>query len=796
MRLGFLMALVVLAPQDPPATPKDRYGDPLPAGAIGRMGAARFLHDSLTMALVYSKDGTRLLSGGYDHTIRIWEASTGRQVSIFLGHKDSVESVAYSATELEVVSRCRDGSVRIWNVKDGTNRTFAPPAEGVVRAAALSPDGKQLALGDADGKVRLLDAASGESRKELKAHEGPVFAVIYAEEGKLLVTAGADGLIKGWNPTNGEPAWENRVHSGHATHLIASPAGRMLASGGQDKSVAVLEAATGKIEFRLEGHEQPISSLAFARDGKSLVSGDQYRILIRWDLELRKSQWRIQLPNTMYAAAFHPNGKTIAVGSSVIHLIDPETGKRIEAREGHEEWIECLQYSPEGRRLMSTSRDGTTRIWDAKSTQLLLTLDSKATWGNVAAYSSSGREIVTAGRDDKLRIWNSETGELIRETGLAMYNRAGGISFSRDGDKILFAGTYVLLLDAANGSPGKSAAPRQAGGSMDTGDGLALSPDGRTLITGHYSKVMRSWNAETLEETGKFVGHLGRPGMSGFAIAYSPDGRLVASSDGDEKALRLWDAATAKLLAVLEGHEETAHSLAFSPDGLWLASGGLDGTARIWDLATGKEVLRLLDDKIWKWVGSVAFSPDGRQLATGLNGTILTWSLHPVGLKDDRPFEDVWKDLASPDSERAFRAMWALADRGEKAAKELAARLTAPAPSSDHLRKLIADLGAESIEDRDRASRALLEAAVQSEATIAETLKGELPPEVKARLSQLLVEMDAALPKSVEVLQRLRALQAIEKAGGKEAMKSIAEKGSFQRIRRAAAAALNRLEMK
>ena len=796
MRASFLLALLALSSgQEPAADRKDLHGDPLPPGALARMGTARFRHDSLTMSLAYSKDGTRLLSGGYDHTLRIWDVATGRQIALFTGHKDTVTSAVFSPSEEQIISRSRDGTVRLWTIKDGSHRILASDEPGVISCAALSADGSLAACGRGEGRVQVLEVSTGAARKEFKAHEERTSALLFSGDGKTLITAGSDGMIAGWYPSSGEEQWRNRAHSGSITFLARSPNGRTIASASEDKSVTVFEAATGNIEFKLESLAQPVSCLAYSSDGLVLAGVNWGGTVTLWDLALRKERWKTEA-HAGYTIAFHPGSKTIATGGSIMQFIDVESGKRLPPLEGHEEWIEFLQYAPDGKRLLSSSRDGSVRIWEAATGKPLHRFDAKVAWGQSAALSPDGNVAVSCGRDDKIRLWDTRTGLMTREFPLAMNQRCSGIAFSPDGERLLFSGTDLLSIDPVAGKAVKQAREMTDRGTVNTAFGLALTSDGRTMATGHYDKTLRIWNGETFTATRTILGHLGGQGICGFSLAFTPDGRLLAAADGDERVIRLWEAASGKQLMSFEGHENPCPSIALSPDGMWLASGSLDGTARIWELSTGKELLRLLDDKIWKWVGSVAFSPDGLQLATGLNGTILTWSLRPTGPKSKGTPDELWKDLASPEAERAFRAMWALVDGGESAAKLLAEKMMVKAPEDDRIRKLIRALEAEDISDRERASKDLVEAALQSEGVILETLKGQVPPEVRARLTQVLAAIDAPLPESSELLQRLRALQALERLGAVQVIESLKENGPFQRLRREADSALKRLRAK
>ncbi|HKS16541.1 MAG TPA: hypothetical protein VJU16_04460, partial [Planctomycetota bacterium] len=130
MRASWLALLLVspLLAQEP----KDLFGDPLPNGAVARMGTVRFRHDSLTMSMKFTKDGSRLITAGYDHTVRTWDASTGQSLSVLKGHKDAVYSVALTPAEDRILSWSRDGEVRLWTIKVGSSRVVVSAPAGTL----------------------------------------------------------------------------------------------------------------------------------------------------------------------------------------------------------------------------------------------------------------------------------------------------------------------------------------------------------------------------------------------------------------------------------------------------------------------------------------------------------------------------------------------------------------------------------------------------------------------------------------------------------------------------------------
>jgi WD40 repeat protein len=351
-------------------------------------------------------------------------------------------------------------------------------------------------------------------------------------------------------------------------------------------------------------------------------------------------------------------------------LWDVHTGKFLHEIKAHPEHVGCLAFSPNGRVLASAVRhEGTIRLWDVATGRPLTGTESHL--APIASFdiSADGKLAVTASRDRTARFWDLATGKEVRRLGLGFDNPAVGLS--PDG-KLLATGGRRFL-DAATGAEIR----KFAGDRMYHFKRLIYSPDGTKLIgdgsgelnclwdvaSGNVLREFRGagvWSAAFsadgkavavgLEENieiwdlaaDQLLRRLGEEPMrkrysSGFSqLAFSPDGSLLAAGlrrngGGDQRApkdggIRVYEVATGKVRYFFDGHQAYVSAVAFSPDGRFLASGGDDKTVRLWDMAAGRErhVFRGHSGS----VTAVKFTPyGGAVVSSSADATVLVWNV-------------------------------------------------------------------------------------------------------------------------------------------------------------------------
>jgi WD40 repeat protein len=570
-----------------------------------------------------------------------------------------------------------------------------------------------------------------------------------AVTGKII----ADDRLPPRLPQWGELEWLPRFA------LRVTPDGKGLLFHDRDKGMVLWDLAEGKERLRLPAGFVSNSRSAFTPDGRSLITLGP--ALQRWDF----------VPSRPL-----PSADQGAPGPGTLQRWDLATGRPQYAdlaSAGHTKPPDKLAFSPDGRRLLSISPDGTARLWDTATSGQVHTWRAHGGARVVAgAFRPDGDRVVTMGNDGYLRLWDAGSGKELRSVTFVDPKSDERPDAKHlliaPGGKTAMAFAYQdgkYRLTRWNLSTGRTIGSRLL-------DRMIPSPDGRTAyrIDRQAGDEIRLTDIETGAVTAALK-TIGPPGSVPFAThsdGFSDDGRLLAAKveqaeRGKQSGafVQVWDTAGGPPLANIPAHVLNYINVAFSRDCRLLAFTDADAV-RVWDLAAGRELWRRADPA--RTAVSLAFAPDGRTLAAGCDDTtILLWTLpqpdtgKPIAAGER---EVVWTQLASPDAAAAHVAMWRLTDDPKTAVPLLRERLIGTPVAADVVRPLLADLSATEFRTREAAERRLRDLGAGALPDLRSARKAEQRPEAKRRLDALLAPYEGddhrrRTNRAAAVLQRI-----------------------------------------
>jgi WD40 repeat protein len=279
---------------------------------------------------------------------------------------------------------------------------------GRVASIAFHPDGAVLASAGDDGAIKLWKLETGTLLQQILAHDEPITGLAFSPDGKRLASASQDGFAKTWNVSNGDaqPRHTLEGHTGKVYGVSFSPDGRRLASAGHDGKCIIWSAATGEIQEVFQRSAGPVMCAAFDPSGDFLAMGGDDQAIV--NLKRRKETLLAGHERKVFSVAFSPDGSRLVSSSQdgTAKVWNISRGREIANFKGHLAPVTRAVFSPAGDRIASTGWDGSVKVWDPDSGQETLSLKGqKSGRAYSVAFSPDGRYLASANHDGTITVW-------------------------------------------------------------------------------------------------------------------------------------------------------------------------------------------------------------------------------------------------------------------------------------------------------------------------------------------------------------------------------------------------------
>lgn len=408
-------------------------------------------HKGGVSRVVFSPDGSKLLTEGIDPSAILWDAKTGKKIKIL----DELYGLPLFSPDGKNIITNEGNQVSLWDLDLAEIiHTFQGHEEWATESARtisgrrieildvhFNPSGDKIVTCGSDNTAIVWDISSGKELIKLSGHDQPVLTADFSPDGNHIVTASSDGTAKVWLITDEVQSDEVFGHKGSITSVVFSPNSQTIATSGDDRTVCIWDPNTGDLISTFGYDEDEVSyydRLVFSPDGTRIATIQLGRFYPKvWNIHEGLLAFKMEHKYGVYDLAYSPKGTCLATGSNDFngYIRDTKYGWETYKLKGHTGWVTTVAFDPSGDFIVTGSTDHSIRIWKTSNGKLVKILKEHLGSVNMIVFNNSGSRFASASDDKTIIIWDFQTKlplfKLTNHISAIKY-----IAFSKDGELI------------------------------------------------------------------------------------------------------------------------------------------------------------------------------------------------------------------------------------------------------------------------------------------------------------------------------------------------------------------------
>jgi WD40 repeat protein len=563
--------------------------------AIDQLGTLKIFLDDIMRGpdkVIYSPDGRQIVTIELD-TARIWDVETGRVIRSLTGHTATINDIEFSPNSQFIVSASSDNTARMWDVRTGSEILVLDRHRSQVNSASFSPNGRLIVtasgfLSQDENIVQIWDIATGQVLRRLDGFLEGVSSAVFSPDGQYILTTSTsliqnDSTGRIWNALTGELIVTLDDQLKVNFEAVYSPDGRRVIASCGSRFACIWDAETGRRLRVLQGHTKGVATAIYSPNANEIVTAGFDRRIYIWSAETFEMLCSLEgSRGGVSSSAFSPDSLYLVTTDGFSARLWNGNCNASIGMFRNSTAIDSA-FSPDANYVTTTHSDGTAKVWSLQTGDLIATLSGKGNPIVHVAYSPTGKNLLIADNRFSAYLWDTSTYTQAFE--FRVDDQIRSLEFSPDGRDVI-----IVTSDIAKISGSVYIWDTQSGRLLEVIDeqeesvasAIHSPTEPHVALTTSNSEI-QIWNIEEFSLTSRYEFE----DSAFITITYSPDGQSVALL-GYESGIGILDVATGNIETILAGRlsdfTNRATSLAYSPNGEFIATGMEDGSIQIWDL--------------------------------------------------------------------------------------------------------------------------------------------------------------------------------------------------------------------